>query len=316
MRGLEPPAEALASDREAHGTHHAVLVVWRGRIVLERYGEGVAAEDTLRSWSMAKSITHALAGLLRGDGRLDPHTPAAVAAWQPPGDPRRRITFEHLLRMVDGLAFVEAYEPGVPNDVIAMLYGDGKMDVATYARAKPAAHEPGTFFNYSSGTTNILTALLGERVGGRAGVERLLRSRLFDPLGIRSAKPRFDAAGTFIGSSYVFATARDFARFGLLYLRDGVWDGKRLLPEGWVDHARTPTPPSAGAYGAHWWLGLGDPNSFLAKGFEGQYLVLDPTRDVLVLRCGRSSDVQRERVEARIGEMLDAFPRLGHVGAP
>jgi CubicO group peptidase (beta-lactamase class C family) len=314
MRRLEPLAEALASDREAHGTHHAVLVVWRGLIVLGRYGDSVAPEDTLRSWSMAKSITHALAGVLRADGLLDPDASAPVPEWESADDPRRRITFEHLLRMVDGLAFVEAYEPGVPNDVIAMLYGDGKMDVAAYARAKLAAHEPGTFFNYSSGTTNILTALLGERVGGRAGVERLLRSRLFDPLGMRSTKPRFDAAGTFIGSSYVFATARDFARFGLLYLRDGVWDGERLLPEGWVDHARKPTLPSAGEYGAHWWLGVGDPTAFLAKGFEGQYLVLDPSRDVIVVRCGRSSDEQRVRVEERISEILDAFPRLGHRG--
>ena len=135
-----------------------------------------------------------------------------------------------------------------------------------------------------------------------------MRSVLFQPLGMRSAAPRFDAAGTFIGSSYCFATARDFARFGLLYLRDGVWEGSRLLPEGWVDHARTPTPASSGWYGAHWWLALDDSGRFSANGYEGQYIVVDPRRDLVLVRLGVSSIEQRAHLLRRLRDVVETFP--------
>src|SRR5262249_27646943 len=154
-----------------------------------------------------------------------------------------------------------------PSDVRAMLFGEGKADVAAYAAAAPLAHEPGSFFQYSSGTTNLVVKALSLALGATGpAFEAFMRERLFGPLGMKSPIPKFDAAGTFIGSSYCFCSARDFARFGLLYMRDGVWDGRRLLPAGWVDYARTPTFQQPGAadlrYGAHWWLGLGGPGSF------------------------------------------------------
>ena len=132
---------------------------------------------------------------------------------------------------------------------------------------------------------------------------------LFEPLGMKSATARFDPAGTFIGSSYVFATARDFARFGLLYLRDGVWSGQRILPEGWVDEARTNTPPSQGEYGAHWWLALHDPGIFNASGFNGQYIVVVPDRDLVLVRLGVSVPEQRVNVVGDLREIVEAFPR-------
>jgi CubicO group peptidase (beta-lactamase class C family) len=147
--------------------------------------------------------------------------------------------------------------------------------------------------------------------GGEADTRAFLRKALFDPIGMRSATARFDAAGTFIGSSYVFASARDFARFGLLYLRDGVWDGRRVLPEGWVDHARTPTPPSRGEYGAHWWLALHDPGIFTATGFNGQYVVVAPERDLVVVRLGVSGPEQRPNVVTDLRRVVEAFPRRG-----
>ena len=133
-------------------------------------------------------------------------------------------------------------------------------------------------WNYSSGTTNIVARIAGDVVGGGADSMRtFLQDRLFGPLGMASASPRFDDAGTFIGSSFLYATAQDFARFGYLYLRDGTWDGARLLPEGWVDHARAPVPVPATeefGYGAHWWLWREYPGAFAAHGYEGQYVIV------------------------------------------
>lgn len=287
----------------------ALLAVHRGRVVFERYAPGRGSADTFPSWSMAKSMTHAAIGILLGEGRVDLHAPAPIAAWRGDGDPRGAITLEHLLRMVDGLDFVEVYEATGRSDVIEMLFGAGKEDVAGYTIARALARPPGTYWNYSSGTSNVVAAIAGAAVGGgRDGMEAFLRSALFGPIGMRSAKPRFDPAGTFIGSSFVFATARDFARFGLLYLRDGVWDGKRVLPAGWVDHARTPTAASFGQYGAHWWLALDGTRIFTANGFQGQYIVVDPERDLVLVRLGVSTPAQRPAVVRGLRSIVDAFP--------
>ena len=243
------------------GETHVLLVVQDGRIVFERYGEGFRPESTHHSWSKAKSITQALTGVLVRDGRLDIHAPAGVPEWA--GDARAGITLDHLLRMSSGLRFVEEYDPNGPaSDVIAMLFGEGKEDVAAYAISRPLAYAPGTFWSYASGTSNIISRILSRRIDAFGlDFERFMRARLFEPMGITSAIPKFDAAGTFIGSSFCFMTARDFARFGLLYMRDGVWEGRRLLPEGWVDYARRPTFQQPGVdanrYGAHWWLDFG-----------------------------------------------------------
>jgi len=287
------------------------VIVHRGQLVYERYAAGKGPDDTFISWSMAKSVTHALVGILVGRGQLVPAAPAPVPAWSGVGDPRREITLEHLLRQVDGLDFVEVYEDGQRSDVIDMLFKAGKDDVAGFAEARPLAHPPGTVWNYSSGTSNVISAIVGRTVGGGpAGMEAFMRTGLFEPAGMRSASGRFDAAGTFIGSSYVFATARDFARFGLLYLNDGVVDGHRILPEGWVDHARTPTPASNGEYGAHWWLALHDSAIFTASGFNGQYIVVVPERDLVLVRLGISSPDQRGHVIRDLREVVEAFPRV------
>lgn len=298
-----------ARNRASHGETLALLAVQGGRVVAERYAPGNDSATTFISWSMAKSITHALVGVLVGRGRLDPGAPAPVPRWQAPADPRAAITLEHLLRQVDGLDFVEVYEDGQRSDVIDMLFKQGKDDVAAFAESRRLAHRPGSVWNYSSGTSNIVAAIVGRAVGGgREGMQAFLHEALFDPLGMRSATVRFDAAGTFIGSSYVFATARDFARFGLLYLRDGIWAGRRILPEGWVDHARTPTPASDGQYGAHWWLAGHDPGIFAANGFNGQYVVVVPERDLVVVRLGVSTPEQRVPIVLGLRRLIEAFP--------
>ncbi len=293
------------------GETHAVVVIHRGELVAERYGEDKGPDTTLISWSMAKSILHALVGVLVREGRLDVHAPAPVAAWRGADDARGAITTEHLLRMVDGLDFIEDYVESGASNVIDMLFGAGKADVAAYAEALPPAHPPGEVWSYSSGTSNIVSSFAG-RLMGRDEGERLafMHRELFDPIGIRSATARFDEAGTFIGSSFVFATARDFARFGFLYLRDGLWEGQRLLPVGWVDHARTPTPASAGEYGAHFWLATNGSGVFHASGYLGQYIAIDPSRDVVLVRLGRSEPTQRGAVFRSLDRILHCFPLL------
>jgi CubicO group peptidase (beta-lactamase class C family) len=291
------------------GETYALLLVHRGAIVAERYAEDHGEEERLPSWSMAKSITHALVGMALRQGLVDPHAPAPIAAWQEADDPRRAITLEHLLRMCDGLEFVEDYVDRGVSHVIEMLFGAGRDDVAAFAAARPLAHPPGTFWSYSSGSSNLVARVLGDAVGGgRAGMESFMHRELFAPLGMTSADPRFDAAGTFIGSSFVFATARDFARFGLLYLRGGRWEGARLLPEGWDDHARTPTRASGGEYGAHWWLALDGSGRFSANGYRGQYLVVDPRRDLVLVPLGGSTPKQRAFVLRLLADLVHAFP--------
>jgi len=293
------------------GETHALLVVQGGRITFERYAHGFDASSTHHSWSKAKSITQALIGLLVKDGKLNVAAPADVPEWA--GDARAAITLDQLLRMSSGLKFIEDYAPGGgPSDVIAMLFGEGKDDVAAYAAAQPLEHAPGTFWSYASGTTNIVSRIAARALDAYGpDFERFMRTRLFQPLGIRSALPRFDKAGTFIGSSYCFMSARDFARFGLLYLRDGVWEGWRLLPEGWVDYARRPTFQQAGVeanrYGAHWWLDFGGPGSFSANGYDGQYTIVAPDRDLIVVRHGVTPLALKDNLKDWVGKLVACF---------
>jgi CubicO group peptidase (beta-lactamase class C family) len=295
------------------GETHALIIVHGGRLVAERYAAGFGADVTCPSWSMAKSITQALAGFAAADGRLDIAAAADVPEWSAPGDPRGEITIDHLLRMSSGLAFVEDYDPGHPSDVIEMLFGAGRGDVAAFAAAFPLAHSPGRFFAYSSGTTNIVSRCLAEALGlSGSGFEAFMRRRLFEPLGMTSAAPRFDAAGTFIGSSFCFATPRDFARFGLFFLRGGLWEGRRLLAQSWIDYARTPTFQQVGGdidgpYGAHWWLDLAGPGSFSANGYDGQYIILCPDCDLVIVRHGATPAAARPALKAWLRDLAAAF---------
>ncbi len=285
---------------------HAVVVVYGGRLVAERYGgcdpraptEPVGPDTRLLSWSMAKSMLHAAVGLLVGDGRLDLDAPAPVPQWTGAADPRRAITLEQLLEMRDGLAFAEDYVDRGVSDVMEMLWGSGRDDVAAFAADRGLAADPGSLFHYSSGTSNIVSGVVARVVGPGAPYRRFLHDRLFGPIGATSAEPAFDAAGSWVASSFLYATALDFARFGLLYLRDGVWEGRRLLPERWVDHGRLPRsvdPEDGDVHGAHWWV-VGDGHgSFRAAGYRGQSILVCPALDLVVVRLG---DTPTERGDA------------------
>ena len=293
----------------------AQLVLHKGKIVSEVYSPEVTAETTLISWSMAKSITHALVGIAQMDGLLHVENSNLFPEWET--DDRRNITLQQLLEMRSGLSWVEDYVDGDASDVIDMLFGSGKDDIAGYAIAQPPVATPGVEWVYSSGTTNIVTRLLGNVLGDSArshvNIERFMRTQLFDALGMQ-AEPKFDAAGTFVGSSYVFATARNFAKFGLLYLHDGVCNGKRILPEGWVDHARVQhvfDGETGLGYGAHWWTLPGERNSLVAAGYEGQYIMVIPDRDLVVVRLGKTVAALRNAVVAELREVIEQFPVTG-----
>lgn len=293
---------------------HALVVIHKGRLVHERYAPLYGPDITCPSWSMAKSITHALVGILVGDGKIDISKRADVPEWSDASDPRNAITLDLLLRMSSGLKFTEEYLPDQPSDVIEMLWGKGAEDTGHFAASFPLIHEPGKFWSYSSGTTNIVSRCAAHAAGiSGDDFAAFMRTRLFDVLGMTSAIPKFDDAGTFIGSSFCFCTPRDFARFGLLYLRDGVWNGKRILPEGWVDYARTPTwqqPNDQGRYGAHWWLDLAGPGSFSANGYEGQFIFVVPDRDLVIVRNGRTPADQSDNVKRWVADVAACFSRV------
>jgi len=324
---LDPLLDRAFDESGPLATSYAVVVVHRGRLVAERYGgalehfdrppEPVTAETPLLSWSMAKSMLHAVVGILVGDRRLDLDAPANVPEWGAPDDPRHAITLRQLLAMRDGLDFVEDYVDERVSDVIHMLFGVGQGDMAHFAADRPLAAAPGTRFNYSSGTTNIISSVVARVVGPGEPYARFLHERLFSPIGMRSADPEFDEAGTWVASSYVRTTARDFARFGLLYLRDGVWDGDRLLPAGWVDDARTMVSedPVDGPYGAHWWGVAGDTlGTFRASGYEGQSIALCPALDLMIVRLGQTPTVHDPELVAWRADMVGAFARAAGAG--
>lgn len=307
------------------GVSLALVVVAGGQLVREKYGTipgGVFAPETpvhsetpLVSWSMAKSITHALAGLMVDDGMISTTEVTGIPEWS--HDQRARITIDHLLQMRDGLDFVEEYvidaEGNSTSDVIAMLFGEGSSDVAAYAKSRLAKHEPGAVWSYSSGTTNILTSLLGGVVGSASDFEKFISDRMFLRLGMSSARATFDSAGTFIGSSYVHATAQDFARFGYLYLRGGLWEGDRILTANWINQARVQhaTDPESGhGYGSHWWTWKSRPGTLAALGYEGQRTIIDYGRDVVIVHLGKWPAETQSLLDGALSRIMESFPTI------
>jgi len=308
-------AAFLEPDRRRLRRTRAILVVQDGRIVAERYAPGFGEATRFAGWSMTKSVLGALVGVLVGEGRLSLRDVELMPGWRRP-DPRAAITLEDLLRMRSGLGFSEEYAD-LASDVIEMLFNQD--DAAAYAASRPLIATPGTEWSYSSGTTNILSAIVRRSIGD-ADYPSWPRRALFAPLGMQGALMEPDTSGTFVASSFMLATARDWARFGQLYLQDGVWDGRRLLPEGWVSFSTTPTPQSPGGiYGAHWWLGLKPElgggsaaaarlprDTFFAVGHEAQVLTVIPSLRLVVVRLGLSIYIDAWNHAAFLSELLEA----------
>jgi CubicO group peptidase (beta-lactamase class C family) len=274
----------------------AIVVVQDGRIVGERYAPGITAHTPLPGWSMTKSVLGSLVGILVEEGKLSLDETELLPEWKRP-DARAEIRFEDLLRMRSGLRFVENYA-NPASDVVRMLFE--QPDSARFAASLPLAAKPGTVWSYSSGTTNIISRIVRERVG--ADYLDWPRRVLFDPIGMTSAVMEPDASGTFVCSSFMLATARDWARFGQLHVQEGMWEGRTVVPRRWIDYMTTPTPESdRQSFGAHWWLKIspelgGDTpdagripaDAYFALGHEGQTLTIVPSRRLVIVRLGLS----------------------------
>lgn len=301
--------EAFAGRHELFGETRAVIVIQGGVIVFERYADGFSRDTRLISWSMAKSVTQALVGVAVGEGRIAINAPMGSPHWRA-GDRRASITWRDWLQMVDGQDYTEIGAQSVlENDVTHMLYGRGRGDTARFAASLPLIRDPGARWNYNSAGSVLISDALTRVIAPdaasaddrRARMRAWMLEGLFGPIGMNPIV-EFDPSGLYYGSALIWANARDWARFGYLYLRDGVWDGRRVLPEGWVDFARTPGPDrQTDIYGAHWWLtapdGQGKPmrslihdpdlaDSFHAQGHEGQIIVVVPSKDLVLVRLG------------------------------
>jgi CubicO group peptidase (beta-lactamase class C family) len=296
---------------------NAVVVVQGGHVIGERYGgvkeyfdrpaEPITATSSLLSWSMAKSVLHMIIGTLVDDGRLDPDQRAPVPEWSDPTDPRHQIHLRDLLAMRDGLDFVEEYEIGRESNVLEMLWGDGKTNMAAYTANRPLAHEPGSRFYYSSGTTNILSRIVADHVGYADAYDAYLHERLFTPIGMRSAIAGFDDSGVFVASSFLHADALDFAKFGLLYLRGGEWDGRQLISREWAATAQpalSRDEEDGSYYSWQWWVTGDGFGTYWASGYEGQRIIVAPALDAVIVRLGHTPSEHYPALDAWRNRML------------
>jgi CubicO group peptidase (beta-lactamase class C family) len=278
----------------------AVIVMQDGRIIAERYAPGIGPDTPLLGWSATKSVLSALIGILVREGRLTVSEPAPVSAWQGDGDPRKRITVDELLRMTSGID-VDEKDNGLDPFTRALFL---KRDMAGFVERAGLESAPGTHWNYTGANATILSRILRDSVGGNAtDVVRFARRELFDPLGMHHVTLEFDATGTPVGAAYMFASARDWARFGMLYADDGIVDGRRILPKGWARYSAQPTPEAPWGYGAGFWTNLGSSpgasnrrrmgmpgDSFFASGLLGQYVVVVPSERLVVARFGETQN--------------------------
>jgi CubicO group peptidase (beta-lactamase class C family) len=310
-------ADIFAEPDPAHPRHtRALVVVHGGRIIAERYAPGFDAAMPLIGWSISKTLVNALIGLRVGDGKLALTNTRLMPEWRDQGDPRAAITLDELMRMTSGLAFDESYGD-TESDVAQMLFVKG--DKAGFAASKPLAFPPGTHWAYSSGTTTILAGVLRQTFSDERDYLRYPRTRLFDPIGMRSAVLEPDASGIFAASSFLYATARDFARLGLLFLHDGVWGGTRILPGGWVAYSLAPTKLSPDSeYGSHVWLKLpgsrggGEPpmpdDAYYMLGHDEQVVAVIPSRDVVIVRLGLTREGGDWDSARELAPVVAAFP--------
>lgn len=281
---LDAAVDVAFGAADAASRVRSIVVVQGGEIVYERYHPLDGPDTIMDSYSVAKSFTSAVIGLLIGDGVLELDAPAPVAAWSDPADPRHAITIEHLLHMASGLEWTEEYSEG--SRVRQMFTAERASDIPA---AAPLEAQPGEKFEYSTGTTAILAGIAIDTLGGPEAFDDYVHERLLDPIGITSNEFMVDQGGRWYGGLGANSTTRDFARFGLLYLNDGIWDGQRILPEGWVDYSHTPSATNE-QYGAQWWMFR--EGAFEARGLFGQVILVSPEHDlVMALNTTQGGDV-------------------------
>ena len=321
-------------DDPALSETRALVIMQGGRVIAERYAPGYGADTRLISWSMAKSVTATLIGLMIADGRLALDEPAPVPEWQNPGDPRAKITLRHLLHMASGLDHTEGLEPDSDieiqdADTTRMLFLDGRENTARYAEGRMLEAKPGGKFEYSSATSIILADIMTRSLTDskdpavrRDAMLEYARGRLFEPLGMTSAFPEFDRNGTMLGGSVIHATARDWAKFGEFLRNNGSVRAAQLLPTSWTRFMKTPSPTD-NSYGGHIWLNRkrndgrdqvlfpdkGPRDVFAAIGHLGQFVLVSPKHKLTVVRLGKTNDGDLDPVNDQLAKIVALFPR-------
>lgn len=312
------------------GETRAVVIMANGKLAAERYGPGYSKDTRFVSWSMAKTVTGVLIGMLVSDGLLALDGPAPVPQWQRPGDPRSGITLRHLLQMRSGLRHIESGDPPYESSEVRMLFLDGRDNMARWAEEQPLEAEPGKQFEYSSNTSVILADIAARALTAsskpedrRKAVADYLQQRLFGPLGMTSMVPEFDASGTLIGGSLMHATARDWAKLGeFLRLKGRASGGEQLVPQRWVEAMVTPSPARAN-YGFQIWLNRELPEGeeqplfpdrapkslFSLIGHVGQYVLVSPEQRVTMVRLGHSQTEERKAMLQQAADVLALYPQ-------
>ena len=286
----------------------SLLVIYKDKIIAEKYDTGFDKESKLLGWSMTKSITATLFGILEKQGKFDINKPAPIPEWK--NDVRKKITTNDLLHMNSGLAWEESYDKIC--DATQMLFQSANM--GRVQLEKEAAYEPNTNWNYSSGTTNLLSYILRKQFKTHQEYLDFWYAALIDKIGMKSMLIETDMAGNFVGSSYGWATTRDWGKFGLLYLHKGNWNGDQLFNESWAKYVATPTEGSNGGYGGHFWLNAGGrypdapKDMYAANGFQGQKVFIIPSRDLVIVRLGLTDESQFDINEVLKG-ILGSFKK-------
>ena len=305
---LERIAEKLMDDEGYNGHAFAFMVVHKGIPVVEAYQPQFNAQTRFLSWSMAKSFTNTLSGIMVKENKWDINKPVSIPEWQ--SDERKNITINNLMQMQSGLRWNEDY--GNRSDVTQMLYCEN--DFAKFTYNQPFAFPAGSHWYYSSGSVNVVNFLMRKTIGNDNEYNNFAQSRLFNKIGMPDAVFEVDASGTQVGSSYVYATARDYARFGMLYLQDGVFNGERILPEGWVNYTTTPASDSDGKYGSLFWLNqskyypAAPEDMYSCNGHDGQQIFIIPSKELVVVLVGYSPKPDRVmKFNDLLGDILSAI---------
>ncbi|MEM9548131.1 MAG: serine hydrolase [Bacteroidota bacterium] len=284
----------------------SLLVVHKDSVIYERYANGYDEDTEILGWSMTKSMMNTWVGMMVMDRRLNVNNDNLFSEWQ--NDDRKNITLNNLLHMESGLEWDENYSEISP--ATEMLYTS--EDNGEVALRQPLEYDPGTYWEYSSGTSNIISKYLRQQFADHDDYLRFPHERIYRKLNMDNTTLEVDEAGGYIGSSYCYATTRDWARFGTLYLRDGVWNGERLLPEGWVEYTKTPNASSNGRYGSHFWTNASPKyykdapeDMFSANGYEGQRVFIIPSKDLIIVRLGLNQRVDFNRLVKEICDSIE-----------
>ena len=324
---LARAVDALFS-KEGIGETRAVIVMHGGEVAAERYGAGYGPDTRFIGWSASKTVMGVLIGMLVADGRLRLDDSPPIPRWQRAGDPRGEITLRQLLQMRSGLRHQEKADPVYNSAEVRMMFLDGRDDMAGWAEAQPLASEPGRTFQYST-PTGVILADIAERVLApnsnaaerQRTMNEFIRARLAVPLGMRSLTAEYDRAGTMMGGSMIWANARDWARFGEFLRHKGSVRGSQLVPRAWIEFMTTASPRAAD-YGGMTWLNRksggerevlfpeqGPADAFAAVGHLGQYVLVSPSQQLVIVRLGNTPDSDRKLLVSALADIVALYPQ-------